>query len=114
MSAQYDYVPERGDIVWMNFSPQTGTEQAGHRPGFIVSPVAYNSKSRYTFVCPITSNTGEWPWKVFLPENDNIAGAILVDQLKSVDRIARNMKFRQRADDTTIKQVLDMLAFFCR
>lgn len=82
--------PERGQIVWVNFNPQKGHEQAGRRPALVISPAAYNGVSNCVLVCPITSNTDPWPWKVMLHGDDtDVTGAILVDQVKSIDAKAR-------------------------
>lgn len=83
---------ERGQIVWVNFNPQKGHEQAGRRPAVIVSPSVYNAVSSCVLVCPITSNTAPWPWKVMLPEGEETAGAVLVDQIKAIDAKARGIE----------------------
>lgn len=100
--------PDRGQIVWVSFNPQTGHEQAGRRPALVVSPAAYNGVSNCILVCPITSNTGPWPWKVMLPESGNIAGAVLVDQVKSIDAKARDVEPTGQAIDQSIMD--DVLA----
>lgn len=82
---------DRGDIVWVDFTPQKGHEQAGRRPALVISPAAYNAVSNCILVCPITSNDGPWPWKVPLPEGGAVAGAVLVDQIKSIDARARHV-----------------------
>jgi mRNA interferase MazF len=84
--------PERGQIVWVNFNPQKGHEQAGRRPALVISPSVYNAVSNCVILCPITSNTDPWPWKVMLPKGGDIAGAVLVDQIKSIDAKARNIE----------------------
>tara|TARA_R110002096_G_scaffold104648_10_gene230494 strand:- start:39 stop:368 length:330 start_codon:yes stop_codon:yes gene_type:complete len=83
--------PDRGQIVWVNFNPQKGHEQAGRRPALVISPAAYNAVSNCVLVCPITSNTDPWPWKVKLPEDAEITGAVLADQIKSIDAKARQL-----------------------
>ena len=106
-------IPKRGDYVQINFSPQSGREQAGRRPAVVLSQYDYHAKSNYVSVCPITSNTSQWPWKVIIPNNDCVHGAVLTDQLKSVDRISRKMKIIGQMDDTTLQNVLlKVQAFF--
>ena len=83
---------DRGDIVWVNFSPQKGHEQAGRRPALVISPAEYNRISNCILVCPITNNTAPWPWKVLLPEGGTVTGAVLVDQIKSIDAEARRVE----------------------
>lgn len=84
--------PERGQIVWIDFNPQKGHEQAGRRPALVISPAAYNDVSNCVLVCPITSNTAPWPWKVMLSDMPDISGAVLVDQIKAVDAKARHLE----------------------
>jgi mRNA interferase MazF len=79
------YIPERGDIVWLEFTPQAGHEQAGHRPALVISPRSYNEKVGLALFCPITSNVKGYPFEVVLPEKKKISGAILSDQIKSLD-----------------------------
>ncbi len=86
------YVPERGDIVWLEFNPQAGYEQAGHRPALVVSPKAYNEKVGLALFCPISSNVKGYPFEVVLPEKHKVSGAILSDQVKSLDWRVRNAK----------------------
>ena len=108
------WTPERGQIVWVNFNPQKGHEQAGRRPALVVSPAAYNAVSNCVLVCPITSNDAPWPWKVMLPETDAeaaVTGAILVDQIKSIDAAARNIQpAGQRVSAGLLDEVLARLA----
>lgn len=80
----------RGDLLWMNFNPQKGREQTGRRPALTISTASYNALSQCMLVCPITSNTAPWPWKVLLPEGLPASGAVLVDQMKSLDIAARD------------------------
>lgn len=84
------YVPERGDVVWINLNPQAGHEQAGRRPAVVLSPASYNSKVGLALLSPITSQVKGYPFEVRLPEGLEIAGAILADQVKRLDWRARN------------------------
>lgn len=102
---------DRGQIVWVNFNPQRGHEQAGRRPALVISPKAYNALSNCVFVCPITSNIASWSWKVMLPEGEEITGAVLVDQIKSIDAKARNLEDAgQSIDPQSLDEVLARLA----
>ena len=85
-------VPDRGDVVWLEFNPQAGSEQAGHRPALVVSPQAYNRKVGLALVCPITSRVRGYPFEVELPAGLGVEGAILCDQIKSLDWRARRAK----------------------
>ena len=103
---------DRGDLVWVNFSPQKGREQAGHRPALVVSPWAYNEMSNCILACPITSNLAPWPWKVALAAaDDGVSGAVLVDQIRAIDVAARSVRpAGQRASNAEIAEVLARLA----
>jgi len=84
-----DDIPDRGYLAWINFNPRVGREQSGNRPAVILSPHGYHARTPYMIVCPITSNLTPYPFKVELPAGLPISGAVLVDQVKSVDRLAR-------------------------
>ena len=102
---------ERGQIVWVNFTPQKGHEQAGRRPAIVISPAAYNAVSNCILVCPITSNIAIWPWKVLLPGGEGVTGAVLVDQIKSIDAKAREVKSaNQTAPAWVMDEILARLA----
>jgi mRNA interferase MazF len=81
------YVPEAGDIVWLNFTPQAGHEQAGHRLALVLSPAAYNDKTSLMICCPLTTQIKNYPFEVVIdgtPQN-----VVLADQVKSLDWRAR-------------------------
>jgi mRNA interferase MazF len=84
--------PERGDVVWLQFNPQAGSEQAGHRPALVISPRSYNQRVGLALVCPITTWIKGYPFEVELPQGMKTEGAILCDQIKSLDWRARNAK----------------------
>jgi mRNA interferase MazF len=88
-----EYIPDSGDIVWIMFNPQAGHEQAGHRPALVVSPKAYNGKVGLALLCPITSQVKGYPFEVLIPKGLEINGAILADQVKSLDWKARKATF---------------------
>lgn len=76
------YIPDRGDIIWISFTPQAGHEQAGRRPALVLSPAAYNGKVGLAILCPVTSNVKNYPFEVLIPNGLQISGAILSDQVK--------------------------------
>lgn len=84
------YVPDAGDIVWLNFTPQAGHEQAGHRPALVVSPASYNRKTSLMVCCPITTQIKNYPFEV--PIGGAPASVVLADQVKSLDWRTRNAK----------------------
>ena len=79
------YVPARGDLIWLQFTPQAGHEQAGHRPAVVVSPSSYNRRVGLALCCAVTSQVKGYPFEVLLPEGLGVHGAILSDQIKSLD-----------------------------
>ena len=88
------YAPDRGDIVWLQFDPQAGHEQAGHRPALVISPRAYNRKVGLALCCPITNQVKGYPFEVVLPAASKANGAVLADQVKSLDwRIRKAKRF---------------------
>jgi len=100
------YVPDRGDIVWLQFTPQAGHEQAGHRPALVISPLPYNRKVGLALFCPITSRVKGYPFEVELPPGLPVAGAILADQIKSLDWRVRKAKRMCIAPQEVVEEVL--------
>jgi len=84
------YVPERGDAVWLNFTPSEGHEQAGRRPALVLSPGAYNGRTGLMLACPITSRAKGYPFEVALPDTFAIHGVVLADHVRCVDWRARD------------------------
>jgi mRNA interferase MazF len=85
--------PRRGDMVWLEFDPQAGHEQAGRRPAVVVSPEAYNSKVGLALFCPITNQKKGYPFEVDIPDRLSIKGVILSDQIRNLDWKARKAKY---------------------
>src|SRR4051812_45859416 len=85
-------LPDRGSLIWLLFSPQAGSEQAGRRPGIVLTTTAYHERSRLAVVCPIASRERGWPMEVKLPPGLPIDGVVLVDHVRSVDREAHKME----------------------
>jgi mRNA interferase MazF len=99
------YVPERGDLVWLEFTPQAGSEQAGKRPALIMSPKTYNKTVGLALVCPVTSRIKGYPFEVRLPDGLEIGGVILSDQLKSLDWRARKARLIERVPAPLVQKV---------
>lgn len=81
------WVPDAGDVVWLQFDPQAGHEQAGHRPALVLSPRRYNEKRGMMLCCPMTSRIKGYPFEVVVSQNP--PSAVLADQIKSLDWRAR-------------------------
>ncbi|WP_147534468.1 type II toxin-antitoxin system PemK/MazF family toxin [Bacillus marasmi] len=110
-------VPERGDLIVLNFNPQAGHEQAGRRNAIVLSPKQFNQATGFIAVCPITNQKKGYPFEVELPKEGisldgggyPITGVILTDQVKSLDWTARNLKVLKKydSDDENIDDILD-------
>ena len=99
------YVPDRGDAVWISLNPQAGHEQAGRRPAIVVSPAAYNRKVGLALFCPITNQAKGYPFEVKVPEGLGVTGVILADQLKSLDWRVRKAEFIASLPGSTLAEV---------
>ncbi len=108
------YVPERGDLVWLNFTPQAGHEQQGLRPALVISPLEYNDRVGLGLFCPITKHKKGYPFEVEV-KNSKIKGAILSDHVKSLDWKIRNVEFIAKADKKILAAVCEnlKLLIFC-
>jgi mRNA interferase MazF len=103
------YIPDRGDVIWLEFNPQAGHEQAGRRPALVLSPKTYNDRVGLLLCCPITNRIKGYPFEVQLPADLGVTGAILSDQVKSLDWKARKAQFIQQIPDDVLKDVLAKL-----
>jgi mRNA interferase MazF len=97
------YVPDAGDIVWLNFTPQAGHEQAGHGPALVLSPGSYNDKTSLMICCPLTTQLKNYPFEV--PLDGTPPNAVLADQVKSVDWRSRKAKSRGRVSPEQLAEV---------
>lgn len=104
------FIPKRGHIVWIDFDPQSGHEQAGRRPALVVSPAAYNEKIGLSLMCPITSQVKGYPFEVEIPKGLNISGVILADQIKNLDWKSREAEFACDAPPAVVNLVLEKLS----
>ncbi|HVS27127.1 MAG TPA: endoribonuclease MazF [Burkholderiales bacterium] len=79
------YQPDRGDLMWLDFNPQAGHEQAGRRPALVVSPLAYNARTGLALCCPVTSHIKGYPFEILVPDGLKVSGAVLSDHVKNLD-----------------------------
>jgi mRNA interferase MazF len=105
-----EYVPERGDVVWINLDPQEGREQAGRRPALVLSAARYNRRVGLAVVCPITSQVKGYSFEVAVPEGEKVSGVILSDQVKSLDWRRRQSSFICSLSDEVVFEVCDNIA----
>jgi mRNA interferase MazF len=107
------YVPSRGDLVWLEFDPQAGHEQRGRRPALVLSPKAYNRRVGLALCCPVTSQVKGYPFEVTLPPGLNVTGAVLADQVKSLDWRRRRASLLAPSPagvlDETVAKILALL-----
>lgn len=97
-----DYVPDAGEIVWLEFTPHAGHEQAGHRPAVVLSPSSYN-RFGLMLCCPLTTRRKGYPFEV--PIDDARQSAVLADQVKSLDWRARRAAPKGRISDAELASV---------
>ena len=97
------YVPEAGDIVWLQFDPQAGHEQAGHRPALVLSPARYNKIRGMMICCPMTSRIKGYPFEVVVSQDP--PSAVLSDQIKSLDWKARRASFKGKVSTGVLAEV---------
>lgn len=103
------YTPDRGDFIWLNFTPQAGHEQKGSRPALVISPLKYNKKTGLAVCCPVTSNVKGYPFEVVV-SGKKINGAVLVDHLKNLDWKIRKAKFIEKASRAIMTECLGKIS----
>jgi len=101
--------PEQGDIVLLDFDPQAGHEQAGHRPGLVVSESEFNQVTGFIFVVPVTNQIKNYPFEVPIRGTKKTKGVALADQMKSLDAKARRCKVMDRVNQATLNRALDLI-----
>jgi mRNA interferase MazF len=104
------YVPERGDLVWLQFSPQAGHEQSGLRPALVVSSTTYNERTGLAIFCPVTNQIKGYPFEVILPPGLKVTGAVLSDHVKNLDWKARKVKKIAVAPTSVVEQVVEKIS----
>ena len=105
-----EYIPDRGDLIWLNFTPQAGREQAGSRPALVLSPKDYNRKTSLAVLCPITSHVKSYPFEVELPASGPVHGVILSDHLKNLDWRERKATYKGKVPETILKAVINKIS----
>jgi mRNA interferase MazF len=102
--------PDAGDIAWVEFGAIRGTEQAGRRPALLISGRAYHKVSPRAVVCPITTTERDWPFDAALPQTCETQGFVLVDQVRTVDRLQRMFDFIETVPPGFLAEVRGRLA----
>jgi mRNA interferase MazF len=104
------YVPEAGDLIWLDFTPQVGREHAGRGPAVVLSPSVYNRRSRLAIVCPVTNQVKGYPFEVPLPKTLPIPGVVLADHLGSLDWRVRRAEKCGRVSRRVMAEILERIA----
>ena len=103
------YVPEKGDVVWLDFDPQAGHEQSGRRLAFVLSPAAYNGRTGLMLCCPVTTQVKGYPFEVAIEGNSKVKGVILADQVKSLDWQKRNAEKKGNVSKAVMEEVIEKI-----
>ena len=105
---KHTYIPQKGDIVWLNFSPQSGRKQRGHRPALVVSSGLYN-RTGLMLACPVTSKVKGYPFEVIVKAG-SIDGCVLADHVKNQDWQARDVEYILKAPEEVLQKTLQIIA----
>ncbi|HAZ47866.1 MAG TPA: mRNA-degrading endonuclease [Cyanobacteria bacterium UBA11369] len=108
------YIPAKGDVVWIDFNPQSGREQANRRPALVISSTMYNRRVKLALVCPITTKVKGYMFEVPIPEGLAVSGVVLADQVKSFDWQMRQAEFICQMPDDVLMQVIGAIERFVR
>lgn len=103
------YIPKQGDIVFLDFNPIKGHEQGGTRPAIVISNNTFNKNTKMAIVCPITSNTKDFPTHYILSKTKKIQGAVLCEHIRSIDYETRKFKFVEKSSNEDFEEVLKLL-----
>ena len=104
MVNQTKYIPDSGDIIWVDFSPVKGHEQGGYRPALVITPQYYSMRSNIALLCPITSREKGYPFEVSF-KGKKSEGVVLIDQIKAIDFSVRKIKFIEKIDDESLLDI---------
>jgi mRNA interferase MazF len=103
------YIPQKGDFITLSFDPQSGHEQKGRRPALVISNYLFNKHTGLAIVCPVTNTDRKIPFHLPVPQSSSLTGFVMVDQVKSVDYMARKAKLIEKATDELVTDVLEVL-----
>lgn len=104
-----NYVPKQGDIVFLDFTPTKGHEQKGYRPAVVISNSIFNINTKMVILCPITSNTNEFPTHYLLKDSKKITGSVLVEHIRSVDYEIRNLKYVEKTSKEDFENIINLI-----
>lgn len=104
------YVPEGGDLIWLDFTPQAGREQVGRGPAVVLSPRTYNRRSKLAIVCTVTTQVKGYPFEISLPKTSPITGVVLADHLRNLDWQARRAEKAGRVPRQVMAEIRERIA----
>ncbi len=109
-----EYIPRRGDIIWISFDPTKGHEQGGERPAIVISNTKYNDITGLVINCPITKSIKGYVGEISLPEDISVKGVVLTDHIRNLDWCARKVRFSgEQLSSDFINKILKRLAIIC-
>ncbi|MBN1568312.1 MAG: type II toxin-antitoxin system PemK/MazF family toxin [Acidobacteria bacterium] len=103
------YIPKKGDLIAVTLDPQAGHEQKGRRPALVVSNTLFNEQTGLAVVCPLTTTDRGYPFHVAIANSPDVRGFVMVEQVKSIDYRARQVKLIGKASDDLLGEVLSIL-----
>ena len=103
------YIPRKGDFVVVTLNPQSGHEQRGRRPALVISNDLFNKHTGLCIACPITNTKREYPFHVAIPEDQDVTGYVMVEQVKSLDFRSRKVRRIGKAPDSILQEALSLL-----
>lgn len=104
-----EYIPRKGDFIAVTFDPRSGHEQRGRRPALVVSNDLFNKHTGLCIVCPVTSARRDYPFHVGIPESEDVAGFVMVEQVKSIDFRSREARCIGKAPVEVLERALSLL-----
>lgn len=102
-------VPNRGDIITLNFTPQAGAEQRDERPALVLSPARFNKGTGYASICPISTTVRTWPFNVPIPNDLHTKGYVISDQIKNLDWKARNAVVKETVPSYFVNEIIQII-----
>ncbi|MGM9936425.1 MAG: type II toxin-antitoxin system PemK/MazF family toxin [Candidatus Ornithomonoglobus sp.] len=106
------YTPKQGDIVFLDFSPQSGHEQAGRRPGVVVSNDSFFRRTGMCLMCPITNTNNRFPLHIELDNRVHTTGVILCEHIKSLDVVSRNISYIEKLPTDLLNKTIQYIKAF--
>ena len=103
------YIPKQGDIVFLDFNPTKGHEQAGMRPAVVISTNTFNQNTKMVMLCPITSNNKEFPTHYQLEDTKRVHGSVLCEHIRSIDYEIRNLKLIEKINEQELNSILNLV-----